>query len=293
MPYLDTFSYSFKLKDDYYLTNHPKAAYEEFGVTDFFYYESVDGYYSNHSIEVGLTYNPDTDEITSGVLEEDYQVIFFEIDDEGNKTPNDIEETSKLRYVVDKSLDYIYNKSERMDVSRVSEEKAFSISRDKLTIVRGTVLDVDRELELTRYFLREESFCCSYTGSTYYESHFKKEEVQGKVYRAQDVIDAYDGRRIHKDSARIVFFGGKARITDHKTSSVKTLDGVVRVQSECVYIETINNEGYWYSELVHSKEIAMAKKLNEFSRKYKNANAGQLPSVDELVSGKHDNRRTY
>lgn len=291
VPYLDTLSYSFKHEDDYYLTNDPKAAYEEFGVRDFFYYESVDGYYSNHSILIGLTYNPETDEITNGILEEDYQVIFFEIDDEGNKTPNDIEESSKLRHVVDKSLDYIYNISEGMDVSRISEEKAFSISRDKLTIVRGIILDGD--LELTRYFLREESFCCSYTGSTYYEPHFKKEEVQGKVYRAQDVIETYDGRRIHKGSARVVFFDGKAKVTDHQTEAVRTLDGAWRPSQECVHINTISNEGYWYSKSVHSKEIAMAKKLNEFSLKNKNSNSAKLPTVDELVSGKHDNRRTY
>jgi len=89
-----------------------------------------------------------------------------------------------------------------------------------------------------------------------------------------------------------VFFDGKARVVDHTACTVKTLDGIWRPQSECVQI-SINDQCNWYSKTVHAREIRMAEKLSEATLKYRGSEATQIPTVHELVSGKHDNRRTY
>ena len=290
VPYLDTFSYSFEHEDDYYLTNCPKAAYEEFGAIDFFYYESVDGYYSNHSIEVGVTYNPETDEITSGILDSNHQVICFEIDDSGDKHTPKIEKSSKLHDIAKNSLDYIYNESDNLNAFSISNNREFLINIDGDKIVWGIVNDDEQDCR--KNFLQSEGFVCDYSGSTYYKASFKQVEVDGRLYREIDTIQTFSGKTIHKNNARVVFFDGKAKVVDHTVNAVRTLDGLFRPESECVHI-SINDQWNWYSKTVHAREIRMAEKLNEATLKYRGSEATQIPTVHELVSGKHDNRRTY
>ena len=290
VPYLDTFSYSFKHEDDYYLTNSPKAAYEKFNASEFFYYESVDGYYSNHSIEVGITYNPETDEITSGILGDDYQVLCFEIDDYGDKHTPKIEKSSKLHDIAKNSLDYIYNKSENLNIPAISNNREFKINVDGDKIVWGIVNDDERGHR--KNFLKSEGFVCDYSGTTYYKANFKPVRVDGKLYREIDTIQTFSGKTIHKNFANVVFFDGKARVVGKTLDIVRTLDGLWRPESECVHI-SINDQWNWYSKTVHAREIRMAEKLNEVTLRHRGENAALIPTVHELVSGKHDNRRTY
>jgi len=290
MPYLDTFSYSFKHEDDFYLTNHPKAAYEKFNTTEFFYYESVDGYYTDHSLEVGVTYNPETDEITSGIFDDDCQVIYFEIDDSGDRHTPRIEKSSKLHDIAKNSLDYIYNESDNLNISKISDNSEFKINIDGDEIVWGIASDDDGGIR--KNFLQSEGFVCHYSGSTYYKANFKQVEVDGRLYREIDTIQTFSGKTIHKNNAKVVFFDGKARLVGNTVCAVRTLDGLWRPQSECVQI-SINDQWNWYSKTVHAREIRMAEKLSEATLKYRNSNASQIPTVHELASGKHDNRKTY
>lgn len=298
--YLDTFSYSFEYEGYYYLTNSPKLAYEKYNVLDFFLYDSVDGYYNNHQTSVGVTYIASTGEVSTNILNESYEHIYFDYNEkQDNYTPRSVAEGSKLYKIADLCMDNFCEnttKDFREDSWDNEDDILLKVKLIGEDIYHGIVLDGDGN-ERRHKMLKSEGFYCDYSGSTYYSKHFKSKTIKcnGRylTYRDIDIIKTHDGTELHKGNARVLYIKGKAKVCTTEVSAVRTFDGLPRPESECTIIENHKGEGVWFSELVHKKEIVLAEKLLARASMYKGEKASNLPTVFELSEGKHDDRKTY
>lgn len=286
-PYMDTFTYSFSHEDTDYLTNNPKGAFEEFGVTKFKKYECTDGDYGYHEV---------------------WKAFVFKKEDEGITLREDVVSGDTREHWVHK--DYIHPESEMfgvlqkhfksIDAENIFNDVGVSLHFENNRFKRGEddydmlikVVDKDDRAGHRLLCFESETFYCDASSERYHKSTEHIKTTCGNYTCVKDfTIKDLEGNIIRRRDASIVSIEGKLKIVNSQHHRcVKTFDNVYRLRSECEEILWYGTTR-WFSRVVHKKEIAIAEQTNkDIVKLYEKYNTLTLEDVDK---GNFDKRVKY